>query len=509
MMMALPASMASSESPQAFRFRWLSFQAAMACLLLLVVFFGGGLERDITESDLWWHLRNAAHLVSTHSFPRVDQYSFTATGSRWLPHEWLSEVAYYGAYRAWGLRGLLALSLALTAVIFVGLYDHCCRSGANPKTASIAVMVGIMLASISFGPRMMLFGWLWMAVLLIILHRFVSNRSGPLWLIPPLFCVWINCHGSWLFGLLVLGIFIVSGLAHGEWGRVWAVRFTPSELKKLALVTVLSVGALFVNPFGYRLVFYPFDLLFRQQVNINSIEEWSSVDFHTARGKIALALLLALLGAALTSRRRWKVYDVLLGGFALSAALTYLRLQFFAALVFIPLLAIGLPLFPPSSDRDEKPWLNAAIMIVAIVTIILRFPSEARLESRIRDQFPEAAVAFMNGSHIAERVFNEYAWGGYLIWHAPQVKTFIDGRADLFVYNGVFDDYLRMTRIDGTLELLDHHRIQYALLSPYAPLSYLLGHSACWRDIYKDRIAVVYQRRPAPAACSLAAAAAR
>ena len=89
---------------------------------------------------------------------------------------------------------------------------------------------------------------------------------------------------------------------------------------------------------------------------------------------------------------------------------------------------------------------------------------------------------------------DEYGWGGYLIWHAPQIKTFIDGRADLFVYNGIFDDYLKIVRIEETFELLDRHRIQYALLERHGPLPYVLGHSACWREIYNDPQSVIFER---------------
>ena len=494
------ASGQEAPSQRSFAHRWFTFPAAICFLLFLVVFFHGTTGK-ITEPDFWWHLRNADHLLTTHSFPNFDQYSFTAAGARWIDHEWLSELCYYAAFQSSGLRGVFGLFSVLSAAIFAGLYYRCRMEGANPKTASIVILLGILAASVSFGPRALLFGWLALTILLIVLERFASTRSAPLWIIPPLFCLWINLHGSWIFGVAVLGAFIVSGMLQGEWGAVSAVRFSAGELKRLFAVAGAAVAALFLNPFGYRLVAYPFDLMFRQQTNLNHIDEWQSVDFHELRGKIALLMLLAIMASMVASRRRWKLHEVLLGAFALYASLTYWRMQFFAAIIFVPLIATRLRLFPDYDPRKEKPLLNAAIILGVMGMILAQFPSEAKLHAQIQQNYPEAALAFMRERHISDRVFDEYTWGGYMIWHAPEIKTFIDGRADLFVYSGVFDDYVQIIRLNGTLDLLNRYRIRHALLGRNTPLAYLLGHTACWQEIYSDKIAAVYERNLAVAGC--------
>jgi hypothetical protein len=81
-------------------------------------------------------------------------------------------------------------------------------------------------------------------------------------------------------------------------------------------------------------------------------------------------------------------------------------------------------------------------------------------------------------------------------WTAPELQTFIDGRADIFVYNGTLDDHRRATTIDAPLEVMNKYKIDYALLQPDRPLTYLIGHSAGWRPIYKDKVAVVFERIP-------------
>jgi hypothetical protein len=273
------------------------------------------------------------------------------------------------------------------------------------------------------------------------------------------------------------------------------------ELKKLLLALAASLAALFVNPFGYKLVLYPYTLLLRQQGVMQYIEEWQPVDFSTVNGKLALVLIFALLVAALFSRRRWRLDEVLLTGFALWAALSHGRFLFFAGLILAPILAPRLNLFPPYERDLDKPWLNAGIIAAVVGSMIFFFPSAAQLQQKVDKEYPRAALDFMERQHINGRIFNQYAWGGYMEWNAPELKPFIDGRADIFVYNGVFEDFLRATALKNSFEILDKYKIDYVFLPPKEPLVYLLEHSPAWRLIYFDRIAVLLERTPpSPAA---------
>ena len=474
--------------------RVFSFPVAIGFMSFIAVFVLAAPR--INEPDIWWHLKNAEQIIQTHSFPSHDQYSFTAAGSAWLDHEWLSEVLFFGAYRAMGLRGIVVLYLLVLAALFGALSYLASRGDVNPKTAATLVLMGVVMSTVSYGPRMLLLGWLCMVGLLILLHRLATSQHVPLWYFPLLFCAWINLHGSWLFGMIVLGIYFVSGLIKGQLGVVRADNFSARELKRWITVAALSVAALFVNPFGYRLVFYPFDLMLRQQSNIANIDEWQSVDFHQYLGKMMLVVLVSLFVIALTSRKQWELQEVALTVFALYASLTYSRMVFFAAIILVPIFAARVPLFTPYQAEKEKRWLNALVMGVVIVVICLMFPKEADLESRVRRSYPADALEYMAQHNMSERVFNEYAWGGYMIWKTPQIKPFIDGRADLFVYNGVFDDYLKIAKIEQTAELLDRYRIKYALLPNDRGITYFLRHSPCWRETYKDKLAAVFERNP-------------
>lgn len=474
------------------------FSFPVMCMVLLSAVLLRYCIRGIAESDIWWVLRNAQELLRTHSFPRVDSYSFTAAGSPWLDKEWLSGLIYFFGYNARGLQGILFVYFFVLVLIFVGVYRRCCHAGADCKDAIVATLAAICLGGVSIAPRTLLFGWLCMVGLLLLIDRF-PHQERSLWLIPPLFALWINLHGSWVFGLVVLGITVASGFIEGEWGGVVATRWTRRQLTQLLLVCGASVAALFLNPFGYKLVLYPFDLGFRQQSVVKYMDEWLPVDFSSWNGKLAMLLILSVLAAALFSRRNWKLAEVALTTFALWAALSHTRFMFFAGLVIMPILSPRMKLFEPYQPELEKPWLNAAIMGVVAGLMIFFFPSNASLQEKIDAEYPKAALAFMQANDINGRIFNQYKFGGYMDWNSPELKPFIDGRADIFVYNGVFDDFVRATTLNNSFEILDKYKIDYILYEPKQPLTYLLEHSPGWRLLYSDNSTVLFQRvSPAP-----------
>ena len=267
-------------------------------------------------------------------------------------------------------------------------------------------------------------------------------------------------------------------------------------MKKLLLTLSFSLAALFVNPFGYRLLLYPFDLLFRQPGNMKYIDEWKSVDFNTAWGKLAMVMLFALLAAILFARRRWRLDEAILMCFAVWGALSHMRLFFFAGLILSPMLAVRLKLFPPYEREIDKPWLNAAVMAAVVTSLVYFFPAEAKLQQKVNDEYPAAALQFIQHQSVNGKIFNHYGWGGFMEWYSPSIKPFIDGRADIFIYNGTFADSIQAEFMEQPFEVLKKYNFDYVLFPPNKPLSYLLDHSTGWKVIYSDTVARLYQRVP-------------
>ena len=484
-----------SGAPAGWRARFfpaVSFHAVLTLIVVTLVFTLS--HKGISDPDIWWHLHNADYMVQHHSLPRTDMYSFTVPGHPWIDHEWLAELPYYFGWRVLSLSGINAVMFGILTLIFLGVLYLCyCETG-HYKASIVAVCFAVFLGSVSFGPRTTLFGYAYLVLLLIVLQRFRQKGHAPLWLIPPLFCLWVNTHGSWLIGMVIFSTVIVAGLFEGQWGAVTAERWTRSQRNKLLLAWCAGFGALFMNPFGWRLVFYPFDLAFRQKLNAEHIAEWASVNFHVMRGKIVLILLIALLIGALLRSCRWTLAELGLILFALYSGLTYDRFLFLLGIVAAPILAKILDFVPRYRRDADTPVLNAIVILLMIGGITYYWPREAQLQALVREQYPAEAVLYLQAHPPSGPVLNFYLWGGYLNWKDPSLKVFLDSRADIFEYSGVFQDYLDLLDLNHPEPILDKYSIGYVLFPRREPLTYVLEHDPKWRVLYRDRISILLER---------------
>jgi hypothetical protein len=476
--------------------RWLrvvfSFPSLLVGMLLTTVFIMAG--GSVGDPDIWWHLRNAESLIKYHQLPRYDMYSFTVAGHPWINSEWFAEIPYYLAWRAWGLMGIQTFRVLLIAVISLGLLYLCYKESGNIKASVIACYFSIFLAVVSYGPRTILFGYAYLLLLLIILQRFRREGHAAVWFIPALFCLWVNTHGSWLIGLVMFGIIVAAGCVQGSWGRVVAEPWSPSQLRKLLAAGVASVAALFINPFGFRLVLYPFDLAFRQKLNIAHIAEWVSVDFHDSRGKVVLSLLVILFLSAVLRRGRWTLTELGLLLLALYSGLTYVRFLFLLSIVVAPILAKTLDFIPPYQPEIDKPLINALGIILMIGGIAWYWPSSANLQRSVDQGYPASIFPYLKAHPAEGPMLNFYLWGGYLGWNDRNLKVFVDSRVDIFEYEGVFKDYLDLLALDKPEAILDKYKIRYVLFPPGEGLTYVLRHDPGWKVLCEDQVSVLLER---------------
>ena len=156
---------------------------------------------------------------------------------------------------------MLAVYFAVLVLIYIGVYYRSCRAGADCKDATVITFLAILLGGVSIGPRMLLFGWLCMVGLLLVMDRFQRTGKG-LWLLPPLFALWINLHGSWVFGLVVLAMIIAlrpGGRGVGTGGGA-TVEFRGA--KKLLLALGGFVGGAVCQPLWLQAGAVPVESIF-------------------------------------------------------------------------------------------------------------------------------------------------------------------------------------------------------------------------------------------------------
>jgi hypothetical protein len=293
-------------------------------------------------------------------------------------------------------------------------------------------------------------------------------------------------------GMVVLATFIASGLVEGRWGQAYATRWSAPQLRKLLVAAAASVAALFVNPTGHRLVLYAFQAMFGAHSSVGSVDEFASIDFHTPWGKVAMVLIVGTLLSAIFSRALWRLDEIALTMLALYSALTYSRFMFLAAILLPPIFAQRLKLMTPYEEDSDRPLPNVIAVAILLALFIVSVPR--RFEEPV--PYPAGAVTYMKANGIQGRVFHDYVWGGYLIWHLPETKVFIDGRWDPYAANNVPKDYAAAISGESSLAVLDKYGVDYLLMPPDSRLVALVKNTPAWKVRYSDGHSVLLQRTP-------------
>ena len=113
--------------------------------------------------------------------------------------------------------------------------------------------------------------------------------------------------------------------------------------------------------------------------------------------------------------------------------------------------------------------------------------------------FPVEALGVLRSSHRTPRLFNEYTWGGYVLWAAPGQRVFIDPGAD-FYGSPIASDYLSVWELrTGWRDVLRRFDVDAALVPTGVPLADSLSHEPGWTVAHADATATLLLRWP-PAA---------
>ena len=92
-------------------------------------------------------------------------------------------------------------------------------------------------------------------------------------------------------------------------------------------------------------------------------------------------------------------------------------------------------------------------------------------------------------------MLNEYVYGGYLIWTAPEYPVFIDGRSDVFEWSGVLGDLTQWETLQADpRQLLDKYHISFCLLARKSPMTTVMALVPGWKLAYEDNNSVIFTR---------------
>jgi hypothetical protein len=472
-----------------------SFPVALAALLAVVTVLT--VRSRFNDPDLWYHLKIGEIIWNTHSIPRIDLFSFTANGHPWVAQEWLSQLTLYGVYKFGGYTGLMLWLCVLPSLIVVGAYSLCTLYSGNAKVAFLGGLITWLFATGGLAIRPHLIGYLLLVCELLILHLGRSRDSRWFLALPPLFALWINFHASFFFGLVLLAVVLFCSSLEVQWGLIVSRPWEKAKRNTLAMALLLSIAALAVNPIGVKLALNPIQVMGKLPVNLAQVQEWQPPHFDEARGFALLAVTGLIVLVPLLRRTEITLQELLLTAAVFGFAVLHGRMVFVFGIVTAPvlcrLLADSWDQYEPDRDR---PLANAVLIAAALFGCFYAFPSRHNLDLQIENGSPVKALEFIKHSGLSGRMVNQYVYGGYLIWAAPQYKVFVDGRGDIFELTGVLSEYGNWILVNEDPKiLLDKYHINFCLLSRDAPIAHVLPLLPGWKLVYSDRLSAVFARQ--------------
>jgi len=452
--------------------------------------------RNVTDPDIWWHLKTGQYIAEHKSIPRTDPFSFTRAGQPWVAHEGLTELLLYELERITRFGGLIVVFAAVLCAAFFLLYLRC---GPDPYVSGVVTLLAAWAIMPVWGVRPQVISLLLTSLWLLILDR--SERNPKLlWWTLPLTLLWVNLHAGFAVGLVLSALFLAGELV--ERVRGYSRRSAP-HLRTAALILLLDLLIVPLNPNGLRMFSYPIETL--QSAAMQSyIVEWASPNFHHAEYWPLLLIVLGTFATLSWSRRELRPRELLLLVVSLYAGLCAIRMMPLFVLIAVPLVCQRLRDWPTSRSQPLRPpsapalLLNGAIILAIAVfagvhtaQVIQRQP-QAEME-----RFPARAVSFLQTHPPSGPIFNHYDWGGYLIWKLyPATRVFIDGRADLYGQQ-LLDQFADTIQFKGAWQqTLEQWRIDTVLVSADSALATGLRSAPGWTVSYEDSQAVVLSALP-------------
>lgn len=462
--------------------------------------------RPLSDGDFWWHLKTGEYILSTHSIPKTDFFSFTSYGRAWVAHEWLSEAIFYAIYSKFGFNVLIVIFAALTALAFWIAFR---RSESHPLIGGLATFLGVWTVLPTIGVRPRVFTLLLSSVYLALLGRYLREGKEPhIWWLIPLMAIWVNLHGGFLIGLVLIGLAII-GVPLDAWSKgqrsfasIWP------KLKTLSVLLAACLLAVLLNPHGIWIYKFPFEIFF-SPIQQQAVNDWLSPNFHQSEAFPLILLVFLTIAAIALSPKRVRISEMVLFLATLYMTLKSNRHMAILALVAVPIMATYLQnwvnahyhgkLFGPlqGTIASRKSIVFGLLLLVPLVVFAWRLKTTVFSEpSQIAIDAPVKAVDYMLQNQLTGNTFTDpNIWGGYLIWKMPSNPVFIDGRIDMYGDEFVREYLHIIFGYTDWREPFERYNVQVVIVAPKSALATGLRNAPNWQQVYLDEMSVVFTRR--------------
>lgn len=468
---------------------------AVAALALVLLFGALAFEgfRPLADLDVWWNIRLGEVMVQTQSLAPSDVFSYTRFGTSWPWKDWGTALLLYGTWSVGGLTALVLLKAAMLLGTSALQWKTLRRErDVSLPVAVLSVAVCMSAASFRFTERGATVSLVLAVALLWLIDRHRAGKRGLVWAIP-LIVFNANMHRGVLLlpvilGALALVELIEAKLLHKH--RAWRRSFGIAALGSLAVL---------VTPFGIRIITTTVALMGQHSALIT---EWAPVEYELVK-RLTPATLVAIpfvaIGGLIRAVRSRDPWDLALVVLAFGLGMQSIR-----HLPYIALLGAG-PAASGWASVGKTVWggrlqtlLTLAPALGALLYLLGR-PLPPPSFGLSPAHFPEKGVAYIQDEGLQGPMFNQFGYGGFLMFHLwPQERVYIDGRTDLVYTPKMVERYIRSSMDPEVFAEEDaEHNFQFVIVdnSPMQGTFAHLDRNPAWALVHASRRSLIYVKR--------------
>ncbi|HEY9076948.1 MAG TPA: hypothetical protein VIO61_10460 [Anaerolineaceae bacterium] len=496
-----------------------SFQT-MVWITVFIAVIGFGPRLLNMDGDLGRHLTLGQLILETRSIPLVDMVSHTKFGEPLTPHEWLSQVLFALAYRLLGLDGVVLLVGIVIATVFYFVYRQCALGSRGLIVPFTITLLAMAASSIHWLSRPHIFTFLMLVIWTDGLYRLRLGDLKTWWLLPLVMLLWVNLHGAFIAGFFVWAVYLVGYLLDGWLGSKYD---DPIHEKRFGSRLMYVGGASFVlslvNPAGIYLWSTSLGYI-QNRYLVSHTAEYLPPDFQAiSASPFLLMIILSLVVLGLRNKRLSIRSILLLAGWTAMALYSTRNIPLYA-IIAAPILSgtlskivdgksIRISVIEKFRNFDHRIadiqrqvkgfiWIPVVILLAGVLLWNGFRLDFSRSGNRFFPEvFPEQAVDWLVMHPQPGNVFNEFTWGGYLLYRQyPGMKVFIDGQTD-FYGEALTREYEQVITLrPGWEKVFQKYQILWVIFPHGAPIFRGLSTLPGWKCVYQDATAEIWVFHP-------------
>lgn len=375
-----------------------------------------------------------------------EPYTFTMENVPWISHGWFAEILMAGLNRLGGLDAIWTSVQIVIASLFTWLGVTCVRRGLHPLAGLLVLSIVVLAIAPFVLIRPLLFTFIGIALTQTALTAYEHGRVSLkklAWLIP-IYWIWGNAHPGVVGGIGILELTWVGWCC-------WYFMKWPSPFRSWlsALqcqgVIVACILILFVGPYGVQLPALWW-VMINQHLETFILEWWPLYAIYpNPVCWLFIATVLAYMAILYSIPwRQWRVVWLTPAFMAIQGFLHIRQSALFELLAVLVLVDTWPYLkssgFRPFSYKNTKHYnMMYPLVLCIIFTVTSAYlgafgknkpaldPSlwPVDMVDTLKQYEPKVG---QKPSHL----FNEFIQGGFVLYHAPGYKLFIDDHVELF-----------------------------------------------------------------------------